>query len=282
VSRPLIVDTFPINNELDMLECRLDTMAEAVDYFIAVEANVDHQDHPKPFHVTENFGRFAGWADKLIVVKATGMPTLDEDPDPWARELAQREYVLDGLREIDGVDETTIVLHGDVDEICRPIHVRNVRPKFPKRPTLLVDGKPDLGFVTFEQDGHFFAVDWLHPDPWGGTVAGTVAQIMALQAQHTRNPFQRMRNLRNWNVTALPQSGLHLSWLGGKEATLAKLGSFCHPEVADRTLTGIESDRYLKEGFHLDGRRMAPVDVDETWPPYIAERRCPTEWFRPR
>jgi hypothetical protein len=105
---------------------------------------------------------------------------------------------------------------------------------------------------------------------------------MALQAQHGSNPFQRMRNLRNWNVTSLPDSGWHFSWLGGREAALAKLGSFCHPEVAERTLVGIESDQFLKEGFHLDGRKMAPVDVDETWPAYIYERRCPTEWFRPR
>jgi beta-1,4-mannosyl-glycoprotein beta-1,4-N-acetylglucosaminyltransferase len=170
----MIVDTFPINNELDMLEMRLETMAPAVDYFIAVEADVDHQDHPKPFHITDNLDRFEKWADKLIVVQAKGLPTNDDDPDPWARELAQREYVLDGLRDIPGVDEDTIVLHGDVDEICRPLYVRNVRPKFPARPTLLVDKTVDLGFVSFDQRLHCFAVDWLHPDPWGGTVAGTL------------------------------------------------------------------------------------------------------------
>jgi len=279
MSRPLIIDTFPINNELDLLECRLETMAPVVDYFIAVEAEVDHQDHPKPFHISDNIDRFARWADKLIVVQATGMPTVDDDPDPWARELAQREYVHDGLRIIDervGLSPTDIVLHGDVDEICRPVCVRNVRPKVPKNPTLLQDGSVDLGFVSFEQRGHFFAVDWLHPDPWGGTVAGTLEQVAAL------GQFRKMRNLRNWNVTVIHDAGWHLSWLGGQEATLRKLGSFCHPEVAERTLVGLESDRYLKEGFHLDGRRMAPVDVDDDWPAYIAEHRCPPEWFRPR
>ena len=274
----MIVDSVPINNELDMLECRLDTMADAIDYCVVVEADVDHQDHPKPFHISDNIDRFAEWADKLIVVKATGLPTVEDDADPWARELAQREYVLDGLRQIPGITSDTIVLHGDVDEICRPLYVRNVRPKIAKRPGLLPDGSVDLGFVTFEQRGHFFAVDWLYPDVWGGTVAGTLAQVMALGA----NPFQKMRNTRNWNPTALPDAGWHLSWLGGQEATLAKLGSFCHPEVAERTLHGLSSDRYLKEGMHLDGRMMKPVDVNDEWPAYIAERRCPTEWFRPR
>jgi hypothetical protein len=278
MSRPLIIDSFPINNELAMLEMRLETMAEAVDHFIAVEADVDHQDHPKPFHISENIDRFARWADKLTVVRATGMPTLADDPDPWARELAQREYVLDGLREIPGVGPDTIVLHGDVDEICRPLHVRNVRPKVPARPGLLPDGTVDLGFVSFDQRGHFFAVDWLYPDGWRGTVAGTIKQIIELGP----NPFRKMRNLRNWNPAVLEDAGWHFSWLGGQQAAIAKLGSFCHPEVAERTLHGLQSDRYLREGMHLDGRVMQPVDVNDEWPAYIVERRCPSEWFRPR
>ena len=275
----MIIDTFPINNELDMLEMRLETMSPAVDYFIAVEADVDHQDHPKPYWISDNIGRFVKWADKLIIVQATGLPTHEEDPDPWARELAQREYVHDGLREINervGLSPTDIVLHGDVDEICRPVYVRNVRPKAPLHPTILPDKTLDLGFVSFEQRGHFFAVDWLHPEPWGGTVAGTLEQVAQI------GQFQKMRNLRNWNPSKLHDAGWHFSWLGGREAAMRKLGSFCHPEVAERTETGLKSDRYLREGLHLDGRVMTPVEVNDEWPAYIVERRCPTEWFRPR
>jgi DNA-binding transcriptional ArsR family regulator len=83
-------------------------------------------------------------------------------------------------------------------------------------------------------------------------------------------------------LLALRDAGWHFSWLGGQKAALAKLGSFCHPEVAERTLHGLKSDRYLREGMHLDGRIMKPVDVNDEWPAYIVERRCPTEWFRPR
>ena len=266
MSRPLVIDTFMINNEFAMLECRLETMDPAVDFFIAVEADVDHQDHPKPYHITENLERFAAWSDKLIVVRATGLPTAEFDPDPWARELAQREFVFEGIKQINErrpIAESDIILHGDVDEICKPLHVKNVRPR-------------DT-YISFEQFGHFFAVDWLHPDPWGGTVAATARQVLALGQW----PFQKLRNTRNANPS-LAQSGWHFSWLGGQEAAMKKLGSFCHPEIAERTLVGLTSDLYLREGFHVDGRRMTPVDVDDTWPAYIFERRCPSEWFRPR
>jgi hypothetical protein len=266
MSRPLIIDTFPINNELDHLQMRLEEMAPAVDFFVAVEANVDHQDHPKPYYLSENIDRFSAWKDKLVVVRAAGMPTHATDPDPWARELAQREYTIEGLRDIArkaNLDPSTIVLHGDLDEVCRSVAVRNVRPR-------------DT-YITFEQRLHCFAVDWLHPEPWGGTVAATLNQLMALG----RNPFQKLRNTRNANP-AIPDAGWHFSWLGGKEAALKKLGSFCHPEIAERTLVGLTTDLYLREGFHVDGRRMTPVEVDDTWPAFITERRCPSEWFRPR
>jgi beta-1,4-mannosyl-glycoprotein beta-1,4-N-acetylglucosaminyltransferase len=264
MTRPLIIDTFSFNNEMAMLTCRLEEMADGIDYMIAVEADVDHQNHPKPYHLSENLEQFSAWSDKLIVVRATDLPTNDHAGDPWCRELAQRDWVRQGLCQVPNLDETAIILHGDVDEICTPLHTRNVRPK----PGQL---------ISFDQRLHCFAVDWLHPDPWRGTVAGVLGSVMRLGP----DPFARMRDTRNTNPH-MPDAGWHLSWLGGRDAALAKLGSFCHPEIADRTLMGLQNDQFLQEGFHVDGRRMAPVDVDETWPRFVFERRCPDNWFRPR
>lgn len=286
----MIVDTFMINDELDMLECRLDTMGEVVDWFVAVEADVDHQNHPKPYHLTANLDRFARWADKLIVVQATGLPDTPHDEDPWAREWAQRDWVWEGLERIPGgTDDETIVLHGDVDEICRPLHIRNTRPQFKE-------------FVLFAQDCHCFAVDWLHPDLWGGTVAVTMETVKALgvrtvidgQMWHP-GPWQLVRNQRNgivapnlaplgtgWHATVLPYSGWHFSWLGGKEAAARKLGSFCHPEVEDRIQAGLSTDLFLREGWHVDGRKQQAIDVDDTFPRWIVDGHAPASWFRPR
>lgn len=254
----MIVDTFMFNNELDMLECRLVEIGDAVDWMVAVEADVDHQDHPKPYLLTEHLSRFDQWKDKLVVVRATGLPTVQDDPDPWAREHAQREHTWVAIKALDLPDDT-VVLHGDIDEIPTAVATRNVRPR---------------GFVAFEQRGHFFAVDWLYPDPWCGTVAGRLADIRS---------FGAMRDTRNITPTRLPNAGWHLSWLGGKEANLEKLGSFCHPEVSDRIHDGLQgNNRFLHHGVHVDGKVMAPVDVDKTWPKWVAERRCPENWFRPR
>jgi beta-1,4-mannosyl-glycoprotein beta-1,4-N-acetylglucosaminyltransferase len=276
VTRPKIIDTFPIHDELDLLECRLTEIAESVDYVIAVEADVTHQDRPKPFYLSENLDRFTAWKDKLIVVRATGLPTLADDDNAWARELAQRGYVAEGLVRCDAANDD-IILHSDVDEIPTAIAARNVRPK------------PGW-FVTFNQRLHCFAVDWLHPEPWFGTVAARVDTVAGLIPNGRMNPFALMRDKRNrfdqpgWRVQPDPlfDAGWHLSWLGGQEAAFKKLGSFCHPEVADRVHEGLSTDLFLREGWHVDGRKMAAVDVDESWPKWIVEGKAPASWFRPR
>lgn len=253
----MIFDTVMINDEFDMLECRLTELQGIPNLVtICVEADVDHQGHPKPYAVSDNLDRFAPWAERLHVVRASGLPTVADDPDPWAREHAQREYTFEGLREL-GASATDVVFHGDVDEIPTAVTARNIRPR---------------GFMAFDQTLYCFAVDWQHPERWRGTVAGTVAKIES---------FGYMRDCRNV-APAIPNGGWHLSWLGGKDQNLKKLGSFCHPEIAGRALDGIESGQWLDQGWHVDGKKLSPVDVDETWPRWIAEGNAPASWFRRR
>src|SRR4051794_7797564 len=123
MTRPLIVDTFPIHDELDLLECRLTELYNSVDWFVAVEADVTHQDSPKPWYLTDNLARFDAFKDKLVVVQATGLPTLADDPDPWAREHAQREHIATGLHRI-GVKTDDVILQSDIDEIPRALQTR--------------------------------------------------------------------------------------------------------------------------------------------------------------
>lgn len=259
--RPLRIDSFMINDDLDVLECRLVELGPVVDWFVAVEADVDHQDHPKPYHLSANLDRFAEWKDKLVVVEATGLPTYSQDPDAWSREYGQREHVWTGLREI-GAGPDDIVFHGDIDEIPNRLWARNVRPSGTK-------------VFGCKQTLYSFAVDWQHPDPWFGTVAARVAAIRS---------FGALRNMRNPVNGAEPvHGGWHLSWLGGTDANWRKVGSFCHPEVLERIERGlVDGNWFLREGIHADLKQMTPVDVDHSWPEYIYKRRCPDSWFRPR
>jgi beta-1,4-mannosyl-glycoprotein beta-1,4-N-acetylglucosaminyltransferase len=297
MARPLVVDSFMVNNEYAMLELRLDTMASAVDYFVAIEANVDHQNHPKPYNLSDNAHLFEAWTDKLVIVQAHDLPTTPHAENPWAREWAQREWTWQGIAQIealrgDTLPDDTIILHGDVDEICDPLYVRNVRPRFKQ-------------FVAFRQRWYSFAVDWFHPDDWHGTVAVTLETARDCLARKEAGVgfwrdvdypvWQLVRNQRNgiirpnfedqgggWKWEALPAAGWHFTWMGGREVALGKLGSFCHPEVADQIDAGLQTDLYLREGLHVDGRKMFPVEVDDSYPRWIRDGHAPAAWFRPR
>ena len=273
MSRPLIIDAFPFNNELDILEMRLTELAGAVDYFVIVEATRDHQDHPKPLHYADNAERFAAWHDKIIhVVVADGeLPSMADDANPWAREHGQREFIARGLDRIVGLSGADVVMQSDVDEIPKAMHVRALA------------GMDLQGTIVFGQRGHFFAIDWLYPEPWYGTTATTVWTLRRM-ADAVRMPFAHMRDQRL--VTDCPpgfeDAGWHFSWLGGPEVALAKVRSFCHPEVEERILDGLATDRFLRHGYHVDGKRMAPVEVDGSYPKWIRDGHAPAAWFRLR
>ena len=246
-------DCFPFNNELDMLECRLTELGDVVDTFVLVEATVTHGgNRPKPLHYRENQDRFAEWSDRIVAVEAHYLPN---DADAWSREHAQREYIRVGLIEA-GVEPDDLILQSDVDEIPRADVVANLDPD---------------GYVVCEQDLYCFAVDWLHPQPWRGTVAA--------KYRHIGDRMAAMRDARLWAPTVIPDAGWHLSWLGGPEATQQKLDSFCHPEI-DAEVRGHGWEHYLVDGWHVDNTKLAAV-TDADWPRWVAERRCPESWWRP-
>jgi len=265
-------DAFPFagsETELLLLECRLTELYEAVDGFIVVEAPLDHQGQPKPLNYRENEDRFAPWKDKITYVVADDLPTAEEFPhlkNPWMREHSQREWIGKGLEELDA-DNNDIVFQSDADEIPSVLAARNVTPR-------------GSSLVSLHQRAHFWAIDWLYPQGWNGTVAGRVGAIKHLADRRSGGPFAAMRDSRNANPQVA--GGWHFSWLGGtREAWLAKVHSFCHPEVEQRIIDN--ADRYFREGLHVDGLPMVPVDVDKTWPKWMQDpANVPESWYRPR
>lgn len=262
----MIYDTFMVNGhpegpELDLLECRLTELEEVPGLVhVAVEADVDHQDHPKPFYVSEHADRYAPWKERLRIIRATGLPNAADFPDPWAREHAQREHTRSGMGDASPSD---VVLHGDLDEIPNPLVVRSLGQA------------TDLGFggmVAFQMTWCSFAVDWVCPQTWNGTVAAKARRV---------ETFGYMRDCRNF-APKIERAGFHLGWLGGNDAAWKKLHSFCHPELEADITDALTADRYAREGFHVDGQKMIPVDIDGFWPRYVREHRCPESWFRSR
>lgn len=273
--KPRRIDCFPFAGsptEMLLLECRLTELYDVMDHFVIVEADVDHQNRPKPYRFLEQSDRFDAWKDKIEYVQASGLPDSPHLENPWAREHAQREWIGKGLEDLDA-DDDDIVFQSDADEIPSILAARNTRPTRD-------------GMFSLQQRGHFWAIDWLYPQPWNGTVVARWGGIKTLATQRRAGPFAAMRDSRNSNK-AVP-GGWHFSWLGGPEAARKKIGSFCHPEVEEEIRLGQapSPEECYTLGRHVDFKRvgpMIPVEVNHSWPKWMqSPENVPTSWRRPR
>tara|TARA_B100000902_G_scaffold373367_1_gene401245 strand:- start:6969 stop:8843 length:1875 start_codon:yes stop_codon:yes gene_type:complete len=112
------IDTFIVNDELDLLELRLNEHEDFTQYFIAIESNRTHKAKPKPHYVKENIHRFEKWKDKLILI------SMDDSKitlDGTLRERRARDAALNKAKEMLANNmispESVVSVVCDVDEI---------------------------------------------------------------------------------------------------------------------------------------------------------------------
>ena len=255
---PRHFDCFMLRDELDMLEMRLRELAGKVDRHVIVESSVTHRGIAKPLVFDANKERFRPWLDRITYLVAD--PDMD---DPWAREHAQRDHVWPYLDTMGADDD--VVLICDVDEI-------------PSASALAWTGP---GATSLFMRTTLYAVDWEVPPSYPlppTAVAATVAHLRkhgghlgAVRDQRSAYPM-------------ITDGGWHFSWTGGPERQKAKLlTGTCHTELLSHPEANlILSGARYREGASGGGIPVVPVDVDQAWPAWIRERKCPPEWFRPR
>lgn len=248
-----------LRDELDMLEMRLEEMQGHDVQHVVVEAAQTHRGIAKPLHYGANAGEFGPWAGQITHVLAD----LSGYSDPWAAEHAQRDAawpVIDAQ-----ADDDDIVLICDVDEI-------------PSASALAWTGP---GAVALWMRTTLYAVDWEVPPSYPlppTAVAATVG--------HLRQHGGHLGAVRDQRAAypVITDGGWHFSWVGGPERQKAKLlTGTCHTELLSHPEANlILSGARYTEGASGGGIPVVPVDVDEAWPAWIRERKCPPEWFRPR
>lgn len=261
-------DVFMFGEELDMLECRLTEAQDQDVQHVLIEAPYDHQGHAKPLYYADSKSRYEAWAGRVthVVAEIPGPGPID----PWHREHAQREHIWAGISEADPDD---IVLLCDVDEI-------------PSRSAYHLRGMKGMHALSMRLS--MFAVDWVRPAETRIAVAGP-RSALSVPAWWARD------NAARSSMPNLSGMGWHFTWLGGPDAIRRKAGQFCHLELRNMILRSNEQGLLYEQGmtWHCEpgtsdtyppataGYAMVPAIIDDTWPRYIRERRCPDSWFRP-
>lgn len=238
-----------------MLECRLYEMDSFVDCFVLVESRQTFQGQEKPLVFSDNRQLFRKYLDKIIFVEAESIET----DNPWLREYLAREAIK---KELSVFSPNDVIIHGDVDEIVSKVVGHQLES--------LIEGHPT---VAIDQRFYSMAIDWQYPTTWQGSV---VARKSVVDSMH-------MVDVRNARVLShAVHGGWHFSWLGGPEVIRRKASAFSHTEDSVQSYIREMGERLYTEGYHVLGEKLSPVDIDDTYPNYIKERRCPEHWMRPR
>lgn len=108
----MIYDCFQFNNELDLLEIRLNHHGAFVDKFILIESTKTYNGADKPLHFYENREKFSAFRHKIYHI-ITDFPF--ETNAGWKYEHMQRN-ILRGFT----FPKDDLILYSDCDELVKP------------------------------------------------------------------------------------------------------------------------------------------------------------------
>lgn len=213
-------------NELELLELRLMTLYNVVDYFVLIEAGVTHSGKPKLLHYNENKDMFSKYSDKIIHIKVDTLPFKDA----WKNENYNRNLLMEGISNAMPDD---YIMVSDVDEIPNPL-------------TLMQGINNNYNVFTLRQKLFYYYINCLQNQLWAGTV---------ISKRNKMNTMQGLRDIRNSGINLLSDGGWHYSFLGGDERIRIKLESYAEIQTNNNTVNNKEHIlKCLKTGDDLFNR----------------------------
>jgi beta-1,4-mannosyl-glycoprotein beta-1,4-N-acetylglucosaminyltransferase len=271
----MIYDCFNFFNELDILEIRLNTLYDHVDYFVIVESSVTHSGEEKPFYFEENKDRFSNFLDKIIHFKVEDSPTdfvnLPETNDKelenifnfikkqtnrfnrrnqpdYGRDFFQKECIR---RPLINCSDDDIILFSDLDEIPNPESI---------------NGISDLDSTTIyslQQNTYYYYINVLKQRDWYGTKVLRYGRLKELSLNEVRGDESLS--------VKIPNGGWHFSFMGGKEMVEKKILSYSARDLAMRNsnvITSIENNMdNLIDPFFRGNLEL--VEIDDSYPKYL-------------
>ena len=260
----MIYDTFLFYNELDLLEVRINTLWDVVDYFVIVEATLTHQKEKKPLFFEENKERFKKYKQKIIHVIIDDEIGCYGDIPPWRY---QRDCIGRGLKQCNAEDK---IILSDVDEIPSPDQV------------LIAEKLPQT--TLFRQQLYYYFVDCrsieLNALPWSvmfrygdmNSPQGMRDIVTDVQAKILGGAPEGGRN----DIALLDNAGWHFSYLGGVDAIIQKIEAFADAEFnLSKFKKREEIYQSLLQGKDIYGRELSFEFVEDAdyLPRYLRENK---------
>ena len=255
-----IYDLFTFNNELDLLEIRLNELDSVVDRFVICESTMSHNNEPKPLYFSNNRERFRKFLHKIDLVIFDNV----KHTDSWSIENDHRRALSEKIPL--NLDDADILLLSDLDEIpskntLKQLKTRDVN-QFPVT----------LCYSMYSGSFHNHVIspeNQLHND---STVAIKYSQYK------TKNDLQHYRNIRSTSLPRILDAGWHFTSMGGPKNVLKKIQNFAHSEYRDSGIVFTEDDikEKIKQGKDIFGRMgyiIEKVELNDNFPKYVLENK---------
>lgn len=204
----MICDCIIFNDELDLLEIRLNFLADTVDRFVIVESERTLAGGAKPLHYQLNKERFSSFHHKIIHLIAP----VNELP-AWEYEFYQRNYIKEALFNCADND---IIFISDADEI---VNIKAVLSCPGLQLPALIEIPMYYYFINVKTNANYYV-----------NLAGNWSFI---KKQDLGFRYRDYRKLTGNRITGdMVSTGWHFSYLFGYdiEKYQEKIRSFSHQE----------------------------------------------------
>ena len=256
-----VYDTFLFNNELDLLEIRLNILSDYVDYFVLVESTETFTGLPKPLYYSKNQKRFEKWSNKIIHFVIDNFdenlwefsrksPNVGAAEHFWVREFYQKENILKAFT----ANDNDIVFVSDLDEIWNPLII-------------------DIKSLSFDNDKvyrplqtayHYFLNNRSNQNisGWVGTRFGSFATLKKSRVNYFRTE-SRFPSIQ------IENAGWHFTNIGNHEFIKQKLESYSHQEYNNPYIVSNVENNINSENDPFFRGKLFKMTIDETYPSYI-------------
>jgi beta-1,4-mannosyl-glycoprotein beta-1,4-N-acetylglucosaminyltransferase len=206
-----VFDCFPFFREFELLRMRLRELEDVVDCFVLVEGSKTHTGHPKPYYFMENQASFGSHRIVARQVDLPGSPSGREPWFSWGREIAQRSALNGILAEL--ASDGDLVVSGDADEIPRASAVEACMPR--------------ADIVAIEMRTYHYNLHCVLDTP---TLDPKIARYRDVKKHGVAN----LRYLHQaTSLDVIQNGGWHLSFMGGPERIMEKMGAYAHYDERD-------------------------------------------------
>lgn len=263
-----------VNDELDMLEIRLSTLYDYVDYFVIVESPVTFTSLPKPLVLRENWARFEKWTDKIIYHLLENPPMGSRRT--WDFEDFQRNAMVTQTfpKLVGDVEkkprEGDVLIVTDADEILRPATAMLLRECQTSRRLSL---RSQFFYYSFQW--RHIGLQWELPK---ATTFGGFEKGQTILPADLRNGEGGNRLAWWWEKDELWNAGWHCSTcFKTLREVLGKMGSFSHTSLNQEAFRNPSRivDR-VRNGMDLwdrKGQNYEKVDLNEDIPEILRNDR---------